>query len=164
MPADKPSPEPYWQGSPTPERVAAFANEAPALQLQVLNRLRSRSSDAVAIYLGAAAIGIAFVTLGITALADATPLLRDSKDYIELFDMGALATAKLLSNVYLGFYLLIFVGIAILGAMSTTRIQKARVLLSAYEAELERRWAARGWRARRWQREHSPDWDAVDEN
>lgn len=145
---------------PTPARVAAFANETSAVQLSVLNRLRHRSSDAIAVYLAAVAVGITFFIGGGAALVESVPVLRTSKHYLRLFDMNVEDTAKLMFNIQLAGLIVAFTLIAILGLLLALRIRSARVLLAAYEGELERRFAARGLRARRWQREHSPDWDA----
>ena len=156
--AKKKAPKHYWDGIPTPERVAAFANENSAMQMTVLNVLRYRSSDAVAIYIAAAAVAATIFASGYAMLIDSTPLLRTEADYIRVLDMSAKESARLLFSLYtaaLAVAALIFI---ILGTYSTQRIKNARVLLGAYESELERRNAARGWHARRWQREHSPDW------
>lgn len=159
MAKKKNAPKQYWEGAPTPKRVAAFANESSAVHLVVLSVLRFNASDAIGMYFAASAVGFAIVATGIATLIDISPLLTSSTDYVTVFGWTELESATFLFAVGLGFLTLALLVTALVGAHTATRIRKSRVLLDAYETELERRFAARGLRARRWQREHRPNWD-----
>lgn len=149
-------PHVYDTGGATAQRVRRFANAPVDEQIVALSVLRHATADRVSNTLAIAALMVA-VVFGMIGLLtavqgvghpfwptvpwlpeDVTERLGWTAFYLAYAIFGALGARKL--------------------RLVMLRSATASALIAAYEAELTRRYAAKGREARAWQRTHSIQW------
>ena len=127
----------------TLERVDAFAAASREEQLAALSALRiaAANDDHVAIIALESLVISAFALFAVILLPESPPL-------------SSMLARVLLGSIIVVMLLLVFAPTIINTARALGRRERARVWLTAYECELQRRWAQRGRTARTWQHRH----------
>jgi hypothetical protein len=144
----------FDDGIASPARIRRFANATTEQQTAALSVLRKRSHDPTPVLVGWATVLLAVLAFGmpqVQTILRRVPWMNTPVPFpTPRIEVNALIGAILWGIAILVWMIIVFraLGLAI-------HSRNAAILLAAYEFELQRRWAAVGWQARRWRREHS---------
>lgn len=141
---------PHIHEDDTIERIRSFAEASDRAQLRALTHLRIQAVSPVTIALGGVFSLAAVSVAAAAALVAVQPGSWDTLFPAWWVLLAVLATVAV--TVIFGW----------VTQVESRRIARAQAHLAAYEAELARRYAARGREARRWQRAHPIRWERSD--